>query len=179
MITLIAALTKDRVIGKDGKLPWDIPEEMQHFRNTTKDGIIVMGRKTFDSVGHPLPNRVNIVISSSAKEIPGCEVFDDVQKALERAKGFHKEIFIIGGSAIFRQTLPFAGRMILSWVKKYYPGDTYFPGFDGGEWNVARKEEHEEYDIVWYIRKSIMENINAKRGQPVMASTPFDLGCTR
>ena len=178
MITLIAALTKDKVIGKDGKLPWDIPEEMQHFRSTTKDGIIMMGRKTYDSIGHPLPKRVNIVISSSTKEIPGCEVFDDVQKALERANGFHKEIFVIGGSTIFRQTLPFVDRMILSWVKKYYPGDTFFPDFDEKEWIVSRKEEHAEYDVVWYIRKIFMENINAKRGQMVMTYTPFDLGYT-
>ncbi|MBI2140335.1 dihydrofolate reductase [Candidatus Woesearchaeota archaeon] len=154
MITLICALTKDKVIGKDGRLPWDIPEEMQHFRNTTKDSVIIMGRKTYESIGRPLPKRVNIVISSSAHEIQGCEVFHDIQSAVERAKSFGKEIFVIGGSTIFRQTLPFADKMILSWVKKYYPGDTFFPGFDEREWIVEKKEGYAEFDILYYQKKA-------------------------
>ena len=154
MIYLIAAMTKERVIGKENKLPWDIPEELQHFRSTTKDSVIIMGRKTYESIGHPLPNRPNIVLTTKDITIEGCEVFHDVQSALDKAKTYGKDIAIIGGSTIYRQTLPFADTMILTYVKKFYEGDTYFPDFDESEWDIEKKEEFDEYDILTYKRKT-------------------------
>jgi dihydrofolate reductase len=154
MIYLIAAMTKERVIGKDGTLPWNIPEEMKFFRATVKDSVIIMGRKTYESVGRPFPNRPNIVVTTQDLKIEGCEVFHDIQYALEKAKTYGKDIAIIGGSTIYRQTIPLADKMILTYVKKYYEGDTFFPDFDESEWDIEKKEECEEYDIVYYKRKA-------------------------
>src|SRR3989338_5242596 len=136
MITIIAALTKNHVIGNENRLIWNIPEDMRNFRKVTSGNVVVMGRKTYDSIGKPLPNRHNIVISRSQKNIPGVDVCNTLADAIEKGKSYGKEIFIIGGATIYGQALPLADKMILSWVKREYEGDAFFPEFDEGEWTV-------------------------------------------
>lgn len=153
MITLIAALTKDHIIGKENTLIWNIPEDMKHFRKVTSGNVVVMGRKTFDSIGRPLPNRVNIVVSSSLKNILGIEICSDLKSAIEKAKTFGKEIYVIGGASIYEQALPFADRMLLSWVKKEYDGDAYFPKFEEKDWKMEEKKEFTDFELKTYRRK--------------------------
>ena len=156
-IIIICAMTKKRrVIGKDNKLPWDIPEDLERFRAFTKGQVVIMGRKTWESLPEerrPLPNRINIMISSTLEQARGFYVLPTLKDGIEKAKEFEKEIYIIGGSGIFREGIEFADKMYLSFIKKEYEGDTFFPEFDEKEWNIARKEEHKEFEFVEYVRK--------------------------
>src|SRR3989344_7928909 len=149
MITIIAAMTKEsHVIGKNNWLPWNIPEELKHFRELTQGGTVIMGRKTYDSIKRPMPNRNNIVVSRSTIKIPLVEVCGSLADALRLAEKYAKPIFIIGGSQIFKEALDthVVDKMYLSFVKKEYDGDTYFPEFDLSEWIVEKREDHAEFE---------------------------------
>jgi len=146
-------MTKNRVIGKDGKLPWDISEELNMFRSLTRESTVIMGRRTYDSIGHPLPKRNNIIISRSSPEIKGVVVCNSIEKAIETAKIYGKRIFVIGGSTIYKNTIPIVDKMYLSYIKKDYSGDTYFPEFNQDDWIVEKREDHEEFEFVIYARK--------------------------
>ena len=148
-------MTKDRVIGKSGKLAWDIPEDMALFRKTTSHGVVVMGRKTYEAIGRPLPNRINIVISRSMKPSEGVEVYSSVEEAIEKAKMYNKDIFVIGGGEIYRQTLDIADKLYISWVKKNYEGDTYYPEFNEDDWDVVERRVYTDFEFVVYVRKKI------------------------
>lgn len=154
MISLIAAMTKKHVIGKDNRLLWSIPEDMQNFRKLTMGNVVIMGRKTFESIGKPLPNRHNIVISRNNMNIDGVEIAKSVDEALKLGKNHHKDIYIIGGQQIYEQFLPFANTMHLSFVKKEHDGDVFFPAFDEKEWQVAEKKEFSDFEFREYKRKN-------------------------
>ena len=145
------------VIGKENDLPWYIPEDLKRFKALTSGNVVVMGRKTFDSIyarlGKPLPNRENIVVSSQMAPQEGVYVCRSIDEAIDCAKGFGKEIFIIGGERIYEQTLDRADRLYLSHVKKEVEGDAYFPSFDGKGWEVTTREIYDAYDFVIYDRK--------------------------
>lgn len=132
-IELIVAMDKNRVIGKNGKMPWHIPEELQSFKNITADSNIVMGRKTLESIGRALPNRVNICVSKSLSEFKGVRVVDDLSK-LADVIDYDKRIFIIGGSEMYKLFMKHATVLHVSIVKGEYEGDTYFPSYDEDEW---------------------------------------------
>ena len=126
MINIIVAYANNRVIGKDGKIPWRLPHDSQHFKRITSGHIVVMGRKTFESIGRPLPHRRNIVLTSSTTfAAPGVEVMhskDDVL-ALD-------DVFIIGGASIYRQFLDVADRLYITEIALEIDGDTFFPAWD-------------------------------------------------
>jgi dihydrofolate reductase len=155
-ISLIVGMTKDRVIGKDNDLPWPrIKEDMKHFRKTTTDHIIVMGRKTYQSIGKPLPKRINMVVTRQKDlKFEGCWVFNSLDATIAKAIHFaqrgniNSEIFIIGGSAIYQAALPIADRIYLTEVKDDYPGDTYFPEFDRSEWDESELGETDKVKFV-------------------------------
>lgn len=156
MISIIAAMTKERVIGKNNSLPWNIPEDLQNFRKLTSGKTVIMGRKTFESIPkkfRPLPNRRNIVISMNMQPQQGIDVCNSVHEAIEKAKSYEEEAFIIGGSSIYEQTLPFAERMYLSLVKHNYEGDSYFPNFNKEEWSIESKKKFQDFELVTYVRK--------------------------
>ena len=138
-ITLIAAMTPRRVIGVAGGMPWHIPGELRHFKEATMHKAIVMGRKTWESIGRPLPGRQNIVVSRQAGlNIEGCEVARSLDEALALAAS--GEVMVIGGGDLFREALPTASRMILTIVDLEIRGDTYFPEWKPVEWKlVARR----------------------------------------
>jgi dihydrofolate reductase len=150
---IIAALTRKRVIGKDNKLLWTLPDDMKNFRNFTTGNTVVMGRKTFESIGKPLQNRHNIVITSSTASIPGVVCCKSLEEAIAKAKEYGKEIFIIGGASVYAQALPIADKMYLSFVKKDYEGDAYFPEFDENDWVVEKREDFPDFEFVAYSRK--------------------------
>jgi dihydrofolate reductase len=153
MINIIAAMGKNRVIGKDNKLPWHISDDLKNFKKLTSGNVVVMGRKTFESIGKPLPNRVNIVISSSMPETEGIIVCHDIPSALEKARSYNKEIFIIGGATIYQQTIPWANRMYLSYVKGDYDGDAFFPEYDESKWKIDHKEQFTDFEMTVYVKK--------------------------
>ena len=153
MISLVAAVSKDLVIGKDGKLPWNIPEETALFKKLTLGHTIIMGKKTFFDTG-VLKNRRNIVVSRSLKKRPGIEIYKSLDTALKAARKTNdEEIFIIGGGEIFAQAIGIADKMYLSYVKGSYKGDTLFPSFNKKEWYAGKPEIHEKFTRIIYTRK--------------------------
>jgi len=153
MINIIAAMAKNRVIGCDNKLPWHISDDLKNFKKLTSGNVVIMGRKTFESIGKPLPNRVNIVVSSSMPEKEGIIVCKSVNDAIQKAKTYDKEIFIIGGATVYEQTIPWADRMYLSYVKGNYEGDALFPKFDESKWKVVEKTDFPEFELIVYVKK--------------------------
>ena len=156
-ITLIAALTNDGVIGNQGKIPWHISEDLKRFKQTTLGHTVVMGRKTFDSLGKPLPGRANIVITRNPNFKPdGALVFHDVEQALAHCRTHGEQnVFIIGGGEIYRQTIDLADELLLTYVRIAIQGDTHFPEFSPADWEEISREEHETFSFVELRRKKI------------------------
>lgn len=146
-LSAIAALARNRVIGGGNKMLWHIPEDFKHFKNTTLGKPVIMGRKTYESLGRPLPGRANIVISSNPAAIGG-DVFavatlDDAiarAQAIAQADGVD-EVFIIGGGQIYAEALPRTQRLYLTMIDQDYDGDTFFPAFDMNEWTQTTLAE--------------------------------------
>lgn len=145
MITLIAAMGKNREIGFKGKLPWDLPSELNHFRETTRGCPVIMGRRTHESIGRPLPGRKNIIITRDPSySAEGCVTVGTIEDALAAAKDGDKEIFVIGGTEIFKLAFPYAQKMILTFVDASPEADTYFPEFDESEWREIKRSLHQK-----------------------------------
>lgn len=132
-ITLIVAMARNRAIGLDGEMPWHLPGELKHFKTTTMGKAIVMGRKTWESIGRALPGRQNIVVTRNANyRAENCEVVRSLDEALERATS--EEVMIIGGGQLYQQALPMAHRMILTLVDCEPKADTWFPTWSKDDW---------------------------------------------
>lgn len=130
IISLIAAIGENRELGKNNQLLWHIPEDLKRFRKITKGHVVIMGRKTFESIGKPLPKRTNIIITKDKTYHPPVIVCHSVIEAIEVAKRKEKEeIFIIGGGQIYHQTIPFADRLYLTIVEGTFAADTFFPDY--------------------------------------------------
>ena len=142
-IVIIAAMAENRVIGKDNSLPWRLPEDLRHFRRLTIGKPIVMGRRTYESLGKPLPGRRNIVVTAD-RHYPadGCAVVHSLEQALEETADA-PEVMIIGGATLYAQALPRACRMHLTLVHRAFSGDVSFPEFDPSEWREVEREDHE------------------------------------
>lgn len=141
-ISLIVALANNYCIGNNNQLPWRQSADLQHFKKLTNGKPIIMGRKTFESIGRPLPNRPNIIITRDKNYIaPGCEIYHSLDEALAAYKD-SAEIMIIGGAQIFEQALPLATRMYLTWIDTTVEGDAFFPEFDKIEWQEVSHEKH-------------------------------------
>lgn len=156
---MIAALDRDRVIGREGQLPWRLPDDLARFKALTLGKPIVMGRKTYDSVGKPLPKRTNIVLTRSPRTIEGCIVVHDVAGALSAA-GDAPEVCIIGGGAIYDLFMPVATDLELTHVETSVVGDARFPAIDPAVWQIVKRERHEAdarhafaFDYVTYSRR--------------------------
>jgi dihydrofolate reductase len=150
MISMIVALTNSGVIGKDGELPWHIPLDLKHFKEVTINKTIVMGRKTFESIGFPLPNRRNIVLSRNKDYHPeGVEVIHSVEGLLEITEG-EAEVMVIGGGHIYEQFMALAERLYVTEVELEVEGDTYFPMINMTEWKIIDLEFCEKDSPVYY-----------------------------
>ena len=127
-----AVSVKNRAIGKDNALLWNIPEDMRHFRALTTGHVVIMGENTYRSIGKPLPNRINIVLSNNESFRPeGCVIVHSIEAALEKAADAGEmEIFVIGGASIYKQFIPFAQRLYLTLVDGEFDADTFFPEYD-------------------------------------------------
>lgn len=142
-ITLIAALSSNRVIGKDGGLPWSLPDDLQHFKKLTLGKPIVMGHATARSIGRPLPKRMNLVLSRAAIALPGFVHVRSIEDAIARAnEEGASELCVIGGAQIYALFLPIATRLELTHVEGEVEGDTMFPYVDMAEWDRVAVTEH-------------------------------------
>ena len=140
IVSLVAAMSENRVIGRGGGLPWRLPRDMQHFKRTTVDHTVIMGRKTFEEVKRPLANRRNVVISRQPGFRPhGVTVVPSLEEALALG-ATEDEVFVIGGGEIYRMALPRADRIYLTIVHATVEGDTYFPEFESSAWVVEGEE---------------------------------------
>lgn len=145
-IAMIVAMARNRVIGRDGALPWHLPEDLRHFKELTLGKPIIMGRLTWESIGRPLPGRANIVVSRVPDfEAPGAEVVPSLEAALARAgeiAGPDGEIMVIGGAQIYRAALPLAERIYLTRIEVDAEGDAMFPELDPSCWHVVETARH-------------------------------------
>lgn len=151
MIAIIAAVAKNGVIGKDGKIPWNIPEDMEHFKELTMGKNIVMGRITYEEIGHPLPGRMTYLVSSHLKvEEENCHTVSSLTEALECAG--MEDVFICGGASLYREGMDFADTLFLTEIQKEVAGDTFFPEIPN-MFTEAKREKRDGYDFVMYQRK--------------------------
>lgn len=141
MISLIVAMSKNRVIGNNNQIPWNEPEDMKYFRKVTTGKAVIMGRKTFESIGKVLPGRLNIVLSRTDKksEDPNLIYAKDTSEAIGIALQNSKEPIIIGGSEIYKIAFNLVDRMYITVINREVDGDTYFPDFNGHEWREIEK----------------------------------------
>ncbi|UCD76754.1 MAG: dihydrofolate reductase [Phycisphaerales bacterium] len=145
-LSIIVAMSENHVIGLHGDMPWRLPDDLKRFKALTTGHAVIMGRKTFDSIGRPLPNRTNIVITRDTRRaIEGVTVVHSLDEALRYAVG-NEEIFIIGGGEIYRQALALADRIYVTLVHAAVDGDTFFPAFDDRVWRLVSDEHHDADD---------------------------------
>ena len=141
LVSIIVAMAKNRVIGREGKLPWHLPSDLQRFKQLTMGHTLLMGSHTFESIGQPLPGRRTIVLSRDPDyQAVDCEVATSIAAALQLAKPA-EELFICGGADIYRQTLPFAERIYLTELENEIAGDAYFPELPAGEFRIMQRQQ--------------------------------------
>ena len=145
-ISLIAAFAEDSVIGNDGKIPWTLKEDLKHFRNKTEGCSVVMGRKTYESIGGPLPNRLNIVMTRNPKKLEGVKEVSSRKEALEIASTYSNEVFIIGGEKIYEEFLPMATKMYLTKIDIKVKGDSFFPKWSLNDWKELSRNDKKDLD---------------------------------
>jgi dihydrofolate reductase len=162
-IILISAVAPNKegrlVIGKDGKMPWHIPEDLRHFYNQTFNCPIIMGRKTFESIGKVLSDRLNVVISKDSgldgsRHLSRFKIFPDISHTLDFIKNnSFLNNYIIGGESIYREFMPYANFINLTRIHESYEGDRFFPDISFNEWEFFSSEKHSEFDFELYVRK--------------------------
>lgn len=156
-LSLIVAMARNRVIGIDNALPWHLPEDLKHFRNLTMGHHIIMGRKTYDSIGRPLPGRTTVIVSRDpGYAMAGCLVAHSLDEAVRLSVG-DAEAFFVGGSSLYGQALPLADRLYITEIQADFEGDAHFPEFDPAHWQETARERHTSgtglvYDFVVYDR---------------------------
>lgn len=157
MIGIIVAYSTNRVIGKDGTIPWNIEGEKKRFKELTTGNIVVMGRKTYEDIGHPLPARMNVVVSTT-KQYKGenLETVTSLKEAIDMYKDSGKKIYIAGGRRLYKEALEYAEKLYVTHIDKEIEGDVYFPEFDTGDYVLETEKEVEgdiPYRYVTYTKK--------------------------
>jgi dihydrofolate reductase len=143
-LSMVVAIGDNGAIGKDGKVPWRIPEDLKHFKSVTMGHAIIMGRKTWDEVGKPLPGRRNLVVTrNAALVLEGAEVFTSLEAAIAAARTTDPEPFVIGGSVLYALAMPLATRIHLTEVHRTVEADTFFPPFDRSAWREVERRPAE------------------------------------
>ncbi|MFC4162089.1 dihydrofolate reductase [Epilithonimonas zeae] len=147
MITIIAAIGNKNALGKDNQLLWKLPKDLKHFKTLTENHPVVMGRKTFESIGKPLPNRTNIVVSRKENWFQeGILIVSTLKEALKFAKKINEDFFVIGGGEIYKQTMDVADRLEITQVNGDFEADTFFPKIDPKIWQKTDEECHSKDD---------------------------------
>ncbi len=141
MISLIVAMGENRLIGKDNQLPWHLPQDLAYFKRMTMNHKIVMGRKTYESIGRPLPGRENIILTRDhSYKMDGCKVLHSIEEILELSKNTDEKIFVIGGAEIFKEILPYSDRLYMTHIHHNFEGDTFFPQLKDTDWETVSVE---------------------------------------
>jgi len=154
-IYLVAAVASNGVIGRNGRLPWHLPEDLKHFKRLTLGHPVIMGRRTWESLGRPLPGRENIVVTHRAGyDAPGAAVANSFEGALALCAG-EPVAFVIGGRQLFAESLPLAAGLVMTEIQRDYEGDTWFPDYDRSRWHESQRERHSasdgtKFDFVLY-----------------------------
>ena len=141
-INIVVAIASNNAIGKNNKLLWHLPKDLRHFKELTTGHTVIMGRKTFDSVGKPLPKRRNIIVTRQNIKIEGCEVVNSLEAALALAKN-ETEVDIVGGAEIYKLAMPLTNTIHLTIVHQSFEADTFFPEIDNKTWHETSREEHQ------------------------------------
>lgn len=142
IISIVVAIAENNAIGKDNQLLWHLPADLKHFKDITTGHTIIMGRKTYDSIGRPLPNRRNIVMTRNRElALQGTEITNSLEEALALCEGT-EEVFIIGGAELYNRALAATNRIYLTKVHQTYEADTFFPEIDPAEWKETSTEKH-------------------------------------
>jgi len=150
-LSIVVAMDDNRLIGKDNGLPWYLPADLAYFKKITTGNSILMGRKTYESIGRALPNRRNIVITRNPEALfSGCEVVDSIDAALSITKN-DNEVMVIGGASLCEQLLPEVTRLYITQIKGKFKGDVYFPHYDQSEWLQISCESHQPDDINKFV----------------------------
>ncbi|MGH3472653.1 MAG: dihydrofolate reductase [Nocardioidaceae bacterium] len=158
-VTIMAAVARNGVIGRDNALPWRLRGDLKRLKETTMGHVLVMGRRTYESIGRPLPGRTTIVVTRQrdwqpAEGLPaGLHVAPDVPTALSRAEGLDDQTFVFGGAEVYAETLPVADRLMITWVDAEPEGDAYFPAVEWDEWSVVSTESLEGCERLIYERR--------------------------
>ena len=159
MISLIVVHDLNRVIGQDNKMPWHIPNELAYFKEKTMGKAIVMGRSTFESIGRPLPGRLNIVITrNNSYRAEGVTVVHSIEEAIKVANKHHEDVMVIGGEQIFKEVLPYADLLYITLIEHKFKGDTFFPSYEQNWEVMSTSEQHStdsglKYTYMLYKRK--------------------------
>ncbi|MFD3000528.1 dihydrofolate reductase [Pontibacter toksunensis] len=144
MIAIVVAAAENNVIGKDNGLIWHLPADLRHFKQITMGHPMLMGRKTFESIGKPLPGRTSIIITTQKDYLAeGCIVTHSVQEAIEQANALDEEVCIIGGAEVYSQALPLTDTIYLTRIHHTFEGDVFFPELKEEEWETVEQEHHE------------------------------------
>ncbi|KAA5543456.1 dihydrofolate reductase [Adhaeribacter rhizoryzae] len=144
MIASIFAMSENRVIGKENKLPWHLPADLKFFKATTLHHPILMGRKTYESIGKPLPLRTSVIITRQPDyQVPGTLVVNSLTEAINKAQEINKDIFIIGGAEILKEALPLIDTMYLTLIHATFEGDVYYPAYNEQDWQEVWREDHQ------------------------------------
>jgi dihydrofolate reductase len=155
-VTLIAAVAANGVIGRDGDIPWRLPGEQKLFKARTVGHVLVMGRRTYESIGRPLPGRTTIVVTRQPGwHAEGVLVATGVPEALARAAEVDDEVYVAGGQEVYREALPVADRMVITRVEARPDGDTVFPPVDWAGWSEVDREPHDGFEVVTYQRRGV------------------------
>jgi dihydrofolate reductase len=162
-ITVLAAVGANLVIGRAGDMPWHLPQDLAHFKATTMGHTMVMGRKTYDSIGRALPGRRTIVITRQPDwHAPSVEVAHSLPEALALAGP--ADVFVVGGSDVYQQAMPFADQMLLTEIEQSPEGDAFFPAFSPDDWRETAREAHNGFAFVTYERT--LRSLRARTGRP-------------
>jgi len=157
-VTIVAAVARNGVIGVDGGLPWRLPDDLRRFKALTLGHVLVMGRKTYESIGHPLPGRATVVVTRSGQWEPGSaevRVAAGVPEAIAVAAAIDDEVFVVGGAQVYAAALPLTDRLELTLVDAEPEGDTAFPDVDWEDWLELRREEGDGVAYVTYERRPV------------------------
>jgi len=152
-VVMVAAVADNGVIGLGGDIPWHISDDLKHFRETTRGHTVVMGRTTYEGIGHPLPYRTNVVVTRNPVwSAEGVFVAPSVEEAIAMAQDFEGDVVIGGGTQVYVAAMPYATHQVLTEVHQAPEGDTHYPAFEPGEWRETRREERDGYAWVWLER---------------------------
>lgn len=147
ILSLVVAMTPDRVIGVENRLPWKIAADLKRFKELTWGHPIIMGRKTYDSIGRTLPGRDNIIVTrNKGFHVEGARVVHSLDEAMKPYWQTTREVFVIGGSSLFEEALPLARKLYVTWVEAPIPGDVFFPEFQPNAYSVTFEERHADSD---------------------------------